>query len=124
MNRWKQSCARSSTVFISSRDFFVAPLPRDLRNRAGTSWKRFRLRYLARHSERQRLLWEEMEFHIESMAQDLVGRGMSEQEARAAAHRKFGNMTQNSEQARSVWIVDPWWHCERVKRKRMQQRAD
>lgn len=61
--------------------------------RFGTSWKRFRLRlrYLARHSERERLLWEEMDFHIESMAQELIGRGMSEQEARAAAHRKFGN---------------------------------
>ena len=75
--------------------------------RFGTSWKRFqlRLRYMARHSERQRLLWEEMDFHIESMAEDLVGRGMSEQEARAAAHKKFGNMTRNSEEARSVWIV-------------------
>src|ERR1700683_5126182 len=72
-----------------------------------TSWKRFRLRlrYLAQHSERQRLLWEEMDFHIESMAEDLVGKGMSEQEARAAAHRKFGNMTQKSEEARSVWIA-------------------
>jgi len=75
--------------------------------RFGTSWKRFRLRlrYLARHSERQRLLWEEMDFHIESMAQDLVGRGMSEQEARAAAHRKFGNMTRKSEEARATWIA-------------------
>ena len=46
----------------------------------GTSWKRLRLRlrYLVRHSERQRLLWEEMDFHIESMAQDLVENGMSE----------------------------------------------
>ena len=70
-------------------------------------WKRFRLRlrYLARHSERQRLLWEEMEFHIESMAQDLVAQGMSEPEARAAARRKFGNMTQKSEEARSTWIA-------------------
>ena len=75
--------------------------------RLGTIWKRFRLRlrYWARHSERQRLLWEEMNFHVESMTQDLVERGMSEQDARAAAHRKFGNMTQNSEEARSVWIV-------------------
>jgi len=75
--------------------------------RFGTSWKRFRLRlrYLARHSERQRLLWEEMDFHIESMAQDLAGRGMSEQDARAAAHRKFGNMTQKSEEARATWIA-------------------
>ena len=73
----------------------------------GTSWKRFRLRlrYLARHSERQRLLWEEMDFHIESMAQDLIGTGMSEQEARAAAHRKFGNMTQKSEDARATWVA-------------------
>ena len=75
--------------------------------RFGTSWKRFRLRlrYLARHSERQRLLWEEMDFHIESMAQDLAGKGMSEQEARAAARRKFGNMTQKSEEARGAWIA-------------------
>ena len=73
----------------------------------GASWKRFRLRlrYLARHSERQRLLWEEMDFHIESMAEDLVARGMPEQEARAAAHRKFGNMTRKSEEARATWIA-------------------
>jgi predicted permease len=75
--------------------------------RFGTSWKgvRRRLRYFARRSERQRLLWEEMDFHIESITQDLVGSGMSEQEARAAAHRKFGNMTQKSEEARSTWIA-------------------
>jgi predicted permease len=75
--------------------------------RLGTSWKRLRLRlrYLARRSERQRMLWEEMDFHIESMVQDLVERGMAEQEARAAAHRKFGNMTQKSEEARLTWIA-------------------
>ncbi|MCU1263013.1 MAG: hypothetical protein JWO80_5898 [Bryobacterales bacterium] len=75
--------------------------------RFGTSWKRFRLRlrYLARNSDRQRLLWEEMDFHIELIAQDLVGSGMSEQEARAAAHRKFGNMTRKSEEARATWIA-------------------
>ncbi len=75
--------------------------------RFGTRWKRFRLRlqYWARRSERQRLLWEEMDFHIESMTQDLVERGMSEPDARVAAHRKFGNMTQQSEEARSTWIA-------------------
>ena len=74
---------------------------------SGFSWKFFRrrLRYWLDHSERQRLLWEEMEFHIESMAQDLAAQGMPEQEARAAAHRKFGNMTQKSEEARSTWIA-------------------
>jgi hypothetical protein len=73
--------------------------------RAGSRWKRFRrrLRYWLDHSERQRLLWEEMEFHIESMAEKLVVQGMPHQEARAAAHRKFGNMTQNS------------WNCEGLK---------
>ena len=77
------------------------------RMRAGSRWKFFRrrLRYWLNHSERQRLLWEEMEFHIESMAEELVAQGMSEQEARAAAHRKFGNMTQQSEEARSTWIA-------------------
>jgi predicted permease len=75
--------------------------------RFGTVWKRFRqrLRYFARHSERQRLLWEEMDFHVESMAHDMVEEGMSEQEARAAARRKFGNMTQKSEEARATWIA-------------------
>ena len=66
---------------------------------------RRRLRYWLHHGERQRLLWEEMQFHIESMTEDLVAHGMCEQEARAAAHRKFGNMTQQSEQARSTWIA-------------------
>jgi predicted permease len=46
-----------------------------------------------------------MEFHIDSMAEELVAQGMPEQEARAAARRKFGNMTQKSEEARSTWIA-------------------
>ncbi len=69
---------------------------------------RRRLRFLLSHSERQRLLWEEMEFHIESMAEDFAAQGMSESEARAAARRKFGNMTQQSEDSRSVWLLR-WW---------------
>src|SRR5580698_9499979 len=75
--------------------------------RAGSRWKVFRrrFRYWRDHSERQRLLWEEMEFHIESMTQELAAQGMSEPDARAAAHRKFGNMTQKSEEARSTWIA-------------------
>src|SRR5580700_2182938 len=75
--------------------------------RYSTIWKRFRLRlrYLARHGERQRSLWEEMDFHIQSMTEELVANGMPEQEARAAAQRKFGNMTRKSEEARSIWIA-------------------
>jgi predicted permease len=73
----------------------------------GTSWKRFRLllRYWARQSDRQQFLWEEMDFHIESMVQDLVAKDMSEREARAAAYRKFGNMTRTLEDARSIWMA-------------------
>ncbi len=75
--------------------------------RAGSRWKRLRrrLRYWADHRERQRLLWEEMEFHIESMTQELAAEGMPEADARAAARRKFGNMTQKSEEVRSTWIA-------------------
>ena len=74
---------------------------------ADSWWKRSRrrLRYWLARSERQRLLWEEMEFHIESMTQELAAQGMSEPDARAAAHRKFGNMTQKSEEARTAWIA-------------------
>jgi predicted permease len=49
-----------------------------------------------------------MEFHIESMTQDFAAQGMSEAEARAAARRKFGNMTQKSEESRGVWLAR-WW---------------
>ena len=73
--------------------------------RAGWRRLRSRLRYWLDHSERQRLLWEEMQFHIESMTQELAAQGVSEQDARAAAHRKFGNMTQKSEEARLTWIT-------------------
>ncbi|MGA8595948.1 MAG: ABC transporter permease [Bryobacteraceae bacterium] len=74
---------------------------------ASFSLKRFRrrLRYWLNRSERQRWLCEEMEFHLESMTQQLAAQGMSESDARAAAHRKFGNMTQKSEEARSTWIA-------------------
>jgi len=78
--------------------------------RADSSWGRFRrrLRFLLSHSERRRLLWEEIEFHIESMAEDFAAQGMTDVEARAAARRKFGNMTQKSEESRGVWLVR-WW---------------
>ena len=74
---------------------------------AGSKWKRFRrrLRYWLHRGERQRMLWEEMQFHIESMAAELIAEGVPEPKARLAARRKFGNMTQESEDARSIWIA-------------------
>ncbi len=49
-----------------------------------------------------------MEFHIESMTEDFAEHGMSEVDARAAARRKFGNMTHKSEESRGVWLIR-WW---------------
>ncbi len=71
------------------------------------TWKRYRrrLRYWLDHTKRQHLLQEEMEFHIESMAQDFAVQGMPEDEARFAARRRFGNMTRTSEDARFTWIA-------------------
>src|SRR5579863_5134666 len=71
------------------------------------TWKRLRRRwrYWLDHNERQRRLREEMEFHLQSITQGLAAQGLSELDARAAAHRKFGNMTQKSEEAHSTWIA-------------------
>ncbi|MDE3198816.1 MAG: ABC transporter permease, partial [Acidobacteriota bacterium] len=68
--------------------------------------KRFRRRihYLLNHKARYGSLQEEMEFHIASMVADLTAQGISETEARAAARRKFGNMTQQAEEAQFTWI--------------------
>src|SRR5215468_2694736 len=73
----------------------------------GSSWKRFRrrLRYWLDHRDRHRLLWEEMQFPVDSMVEDLIAQGMPEPQAWAMAHRKFGNMTQKSEEARSTWVA-------------------
>ncbi|MGA2137039.1 MAG: ABC transporter permease, partial [Bryobacteraceae bacterium] len=69
--------------------------------------KRFRrrLRYWVDRGGRQRRLREEMEFHRESITEEFAAQGMCEADARAAAHRKFGNMTQKSEEARATWIA-------------------
>jgi len=67
-------------------------------------WKR-RWRYVLHHDERYRLLREEMEFHIDAMANDLMSEGMPEKDARAAAQKRFGNLTLQSEQSRDTWIA-------------------
>lgn len=63
------------------------------------------MRYWLQIGKRNELLREEMEFHLESMAQDLMGDGMPERDARASAQKKFGNVTQKSEESRSAWIA-------------------
>ena len=48
-------------------------------------------------------LEQDIREHIEAETQDNIARGMSEEEARYAAIRKFGNVTRVQEEAREVW---------------------
>ena len=67
---------------------------------------RRRLRYWRGRAERQRLLSDEMEFHVEAMAADLMDdEGLSLEDALATARRRFGNMTQQAEEVRGTWIA-------------------
>ena len=55
---------------------------------------------------RKRMLEEldaDIREHIERETQDNIERGMSPEEARYAAHRKFGNVTRVKEETRMVW---------------------
>jgi predicted permease len=63
-----------------------------------------RLRYWLRHGDRHELLREEMEFHVDALARELIEQGVPEQDAVCAARRKFGNLAQKSEESRSTWI--------------------
>ena len=59
-------------------------------------------------SRRKRMLEEldeDIREHIERETQDNIERGMSPKEARHAALRKFGNVTQVKEETREVWSV-------------------
>ena len=46
---------------------------------------------------------QEIRDHIEMATQENIGRGMSPEEARYAALRKFGNVTRVKEDTREVW---------------------
>ncbi len=67
-------------------------------------WQR-RLRYWSHSSERARLLREEMEIHLEMKIRELMEDGMTDQDARGAAQRQFGNATLQQEEARGTWIA-------------------
>ena len=49
-------------------------------------------------------LGDDIRDHIERETQDNIERGMSPEDARAAALRKFGNVTRVMEETRAVWI--------------------
>src|ERR1700757_4306557 len=59
-------------------------------------------------SGRKRMLEEldeDIREHIERETQDNIERGMTPEEARYAAIRKFGNVTRIKEETRAVWSV-------------------
>ena len=64
------------------------------------------LRHLLMRLRRDRLddeLRDEMALHVELRAAELVERGMSPEDARAAALRRFGNTTLLREESRTMW---------------------
>ncbi len=64
-----------------------------------------RIRYWLQSRDRARLLREEMYAHLVMKAEELMEKGMSEADARAEAHRQFGNVTRTTEDSRSIWIA-------------------
>jgi macrolide transport system ATP-binding/permease protein len=62
-----------------------------------------RLRTQFRKKELDRELSEELAFHIEQETEENIAAGMSAEEARYAALRKFGGMEQVKEECRDAW---------------------
>src|SRR5215475_14431881 len=54
-------------------------------------------------NQRRNQLLQEFENHIEIETQENIDAGMSPEEARHAARRKFGNMLLAAEQSRTIW---------------------
>ena len=61
-----------------------------------------RLISLVMWNQRDREMEREMTFHVESLTRDLMASGMSEDEARATARRRFGSMLQLKEEGHDV----------------------
>src|SRR5258708_6388565 len=64
-----------------------------------------RLRYWLGHNRRAASLRDEMQLHLEMKVEQLMEAGMPEEEARSAARRQFGNVTQKCEESRTTWIA-------------------
>ena len=69
--------------------------------RAGEIWRR--LVFLFRRGRMERDLAEEMRDHMARKAESNVNRGMTAEDARAAAQRQLGNLTLHSERSRANW---------------------
>jgi len=70
-----------------------------------------RITLLFRRRDAEAEMAEEMRFHLEQRAAELAEEGLSEEEARLAAQRKFGNTGSIQERAREAW---GWGWLERL----------
>jgi putative ABC transport system permease protein len=64
-----------------------------------------RLRSLFRRGKLESDLDDELKFHVEMKVRENIAAGLSEQEARLAALRKFGNVTRAMEETRTAWTL-------------------
>src|SRR6185503_4963471 len=64
-----------------------------------------RLGYLLRGSRFHDELDDEIEFHIETRADEIEHSGVSRREAVAQAQREFGHATRLREESRSAWSI-------------------
>src|SRR5580698_7065054 len=67
-----------------------------------------RLRYLFGRASYDRAMHDEIQFHIESRAEELRDSGLSQRDAFAQARREFGSVVRTGEEARSAWQF-PWF---------------
>src|SRR5215208_3523891 len=74
-----------------------------------------RVRALLRSESIHEEIDEEMRFHVEMRAEENVGAGMSPEEARREAERRFGNRTRMKERGYEVrggrWLETFWQDC-------------
>ncbi|HKS80208.1 MAG TPA: ABC transporter permease [Candidatus Acidoferrales bacterium] len=67
-----------------------------------------RFRYWIESARRSEALREEMELHLEEKAEELQAAGMTAEQARAEARRRFGNVGLKQEESREIWITRFW----------------
>jgi macrolide transport system ATP-binding/permease protein len=64
-----------------------------------------RLRYWLKSAQRSEALREEMELHLAERTEELEADGMTAEQARAEARRRFGNATLKHEESREIWMT-------------------
>ena len=70
-------------------------------------WLLSRLRKLWRRQAREAELDAELQFHVETEAEEQIAEGLPADDARRAARRSLGNITLTKEDARAVWTWGP-----------------